>query len=85
MKPYADSSKMKQSPWITLAILSSIGLIAMHAETMLLPAIPDIITDFHINYSTSFWILTAYLISGAVMTPIAVKLSDIYGKRRFYL
>ena len=85
MKPYADSSKFKQSPWITLSILSSIGLLAMHAETMLLPAIPDIITDFHINYSTSSWILTAYLISGAVMTPIAGKLSDIYGKKKILL
>jgi MFS family permease len=78
-------AKIKQSPWITLAILSSIGLITMHAETMLLPAIPDIIRDFHINYSTSSWILTAYLISGAVMTPIAGKLSDIYGKKKILL
>ena len=76
---------IKQSPWITLAILSSIGLISMHAETMLLPTIPDIIRDFHINYSTSSWILTAYLISGAVMTPIAGKLSDIYGKKKILL
>jgi len=78
-------TKIKQSPWIALAILSSIGLITMHAETMLLPAIPDIIRDFHINYSTSSWILTAYLISGAVMTPIAGKLSDIYGKKKILL
>src|SRR6266508_6871489 len=78
-------AKIKQSPWITLAILSSIGLITMHAETMLLPAIPDIIRDFHINYSTSSWILTAYLISGAVMTPIAGKLSDIYGRKKILL
>ena len=78
-------AKVKQSPWITLAILSSIGLITMHAETMLLPAIPDIIRDFHINYSTSSWILTAYLISGAVMTPIAGKLSDICGKKKILL
>ena len=78
-------AKVRQSPWITLAILSSIGLITMHAETMLLPAIPDIIRDFHINYGTSSWILTAYLISGAVMTPIAGKLSDIYGKKKILL
>jgi MFS family permease len=78
-------AKIKQSPWMTLAILSSIGLITMYAETMLLPAIPDIIRDFHINYSTSSWILTAYLISGAVMTPIAGKLSDIYGKKKVLL
>ena len=78
-------TKIKQSPWIALAILSSIGLITNYAETMLLPGIPDIIRDFHINYSTSSWILTAYLISGAVMTPIAGKLSDIYGKKKILL
>jgi MFS family permease len=33
----------------------------------------------------SSWILTAYLVSGAVMTPIAGKLSDIYGKKRILL
>jgi MFS family permease len=71
--------------WIALALLSSIGLISMYAETMLLPAIPDIIRDFHIDYNTSAWILTAYLISGAVVTPIAGKLSDIYGRKKILL
>jgi MFS family permease len=33
----------------------------------------------------SAWILTAYLISGAVMTPIAGKLADIYGKKKVLL
>src|SRR5437867_2348253 len=80
-----SSPNVQGKPWITLAILSSIGLISMHAETMLLPAIPDIIRDFHINYSTSAWILTAYLISGAVITPIAGKLSDIYGRKKILL
>jgi MFS family permease len=57
----------------------------MYGETMLLPAISDIIRDFDISYSTSSWILTAYLISGAVMTPIAGKLSDIYGRKKMVL
>ena len=33
----------------------------------------------------SSWILTAYLVSGAVMTPIAGKLSDIYGRKKILL
>jgi len=33
----------------------------------------------------SSWVLTAYLVSGAVMTPIAGKLSDIYGKKKMLL
>ena len=49
---------------------------------MLLPAIPDIIEDFDISYDTSSWILSAYLIAGAVATPIAGKLSDIYGRKK---
>ena len=57
----------------------------MYAETMLVPAIPDLIKDFNISYSTSSWILTTYLITGAVMTPIAGKLSDIYGKKKVLL
>jgi MFS family permease len=57
----------------------------MYAETMLIPAIPDIIRDFQVSYSMSSWILTAYLVTGAVTTPIAGKLSDIYGKKKVLL
>ncbi|MFL6392300.1 MAG: MFS transporter, partial [Nitrososphaeraceae archaeon] len=77
--------KIISSAWITLAILGSTILITMYGETMLLPAIRDIITDFDISYSTSSWILTAYLIAGAVATPIAGKLSDIYGRKKIVL
>ena len=76
------SNKIRTSAWITLGILGSTILITMYGETMLLPAIRDIIRDFNISYSTSSWILTAYLISGAVATPIAAKLSDIYGRKK---
>ena len=73
------------SEWKVVAILSSIATMVMYAETMLVPAIPDLIKDFNIPYSTSFWILTTYLITAAVMTPIAGKLSDIYGKKKILL
>ena len=73
------------SAWKVVAILSSIATMVMYAETMLVPAIPDLIKDFNIPYSTSSWILTTYLITAAVMTPIAGKLSDIYGKKKILL
>jgi MFS family permease len=70
------------SAWLTLAILGSTLLIIMYSQTMLIPAIPDIIKEFNISYSSASWILTAYLISGAVMTPVGGKLSDIYGRKK---
>src|SRR5215212_12171685 len=66
--------KITASAWKVVAILSSVATMVMYAETMLVPAIPDLIKDFNIPYSTSSWILTTYLITGAVMTPIAGKL-----------
>jgi len=79
------SDRIPRSAWKTLAILSLIATMAMYAETMLIPAIPDLIKDFGISYSTSSWILTIYLIAGAIMTPISGKLSDIYGKKKVLL
>ena len=80
-----NKNTISTSAWISLAILGSSILITMYGETMLLPAIPDIITEFNISYNTAPWILTAYLIAGAVMTPIAGKLSDIYGRKKMVL
>jgi MFS family permease len=80
-----NKNTISTSAWISLAILGSSILITMYGETMLLPAIPDIITEFNISYNTASWILTAYLIAGAVMTPIAGKLSDIYGRKKMVL
>jgi MFS family permease len=81
----ASGKLIPVSAWMVVAILSSIATMVMYAETMLVPAIPDLINDFNIPYSTSSWILTTYLITGAVMTPIAGKLSDIYGKKKILL
>lgn len=77
--------KITSSGWKTLCILSCLGLVAMCAETMVLPAIPDFIKDFDITYSTASWILSSYMIAGAVMTPIAGKLADVYGKKKILL
>jgi MFS family permease len=73
------------SGWSILVILSCLGLIVMFDETMILPAIPDFIREFNISYSTSSWLLSAYIIAAAVMTPIGGKLSDIYGKKKILL
>lgn len=74
-----------RTAWKLLVILSSIATMVMYAETMLIPAIPDLISDFNVSYGTSSWILTTYLISGAVATPIVGKLSDVYGKKKVLL
>ena len=83
--PKGQPTKIPASAWKVLAVLSSLATMVMYAETMLIPALPDLIDEFNVSYSTSSWILSAYLIPGAVMTPIAGKLSDIYGRKKVLL
>lgn len=88
MKEGVDEERPEVIPrraWIILGILGSVGLVTTYGETMIIPAIPDLIHEFDISYSLSSWILTSYLIAGAVMTPIAGKLSDIYGRKKVLL
>ena len=83
-----DSKKavtVSRRAWFTLAILSSTLLTVFFSETMLLPAIPEIIQDFKIPYGMAAWIFSAYLIVAAVMTPVAGRLSDLYGKKKVLL
>ena len=77
--------KIPLHAWKLLGILSCIATMVMYAETMLIPAIPDLINEFKVSYGMSSWILASYLVSGAVMTPIAGKLSDIFGKKKILL
>ena len=79
------SDTIGRHAWITLGILSSTLLVVFFSETMLLPAIPEIMKDFRITYGTAPWIFSAYLIVAAVMTPIAGKMSDLYGKKKILL
>jgi MFS family permease len=78
-------TKISPYAWKILSLLGIIAIMVMYAETMLIPAIPDIIKDLNISFGMSSWILTAYLISGAVMTPICASLSDIYGRKKILL
>ena len=71
--------------WKLLLILSSISILVMYVETMLLPAIPDIISEFNISYSMSSWIFASFVISALISTTIVSKLSDLYGRKRILL
>ena len=52
------------------------------SQTMVAPALPHITREFDTQSSTSAWVLTGYLLSASVCTPLAGKLGDLFGKGR---
>ena len=52
------------------------------AQTLVAPALPAITREFDTTASSSAWVLTGFLLSASVCTPLAGKLGDLFGKAR---
>jgi EmrB/QacA subfamily drug resistance transporter len=72
----------RQSPQITLLVLALGGLAYAVVQSLVLPAIPDIARQLHTSDDSASWLLSATLLSASVVTPIAGRLGDMYGKER---
>lgn len=51
------------------------------SQTLVAPAIGQIATHFDASRSSAAWVLTGFLLSASVATPVLGKLGDLYGKR----
>src|SRR5581483_5939006 len=54
-------------------------------QSLVIPVLPTIQRDLHTTQANAAWILTIYLISASVFTPILGRLGDMKGKRRYLL
>jgi len=75
----------KPSPTVVILILSAAGIAFSVLQSLVAPALGLIAKDLHTSAGNASWILTAYLLSASVMTPILGRLGDMVGKRRMLL
>lgn len=69
-----------------LVFALAIGVLSFSMmQTLLVPALPTFMVEFGIDASLAGWILTSYLLCGAVAAPILGSLGDRYGHRRILL
>jgi len=71
-----------KGPGVILIILAFIAMMVMFIEIMLVPALPTIAMEFPDESQWVSWVLSAYLLAGAVATPLLGRLGDIYGKKK---
>ncbi|MDX6688768.1 MAG: hypothetical protein QOG15_225 [Solirubrobacteraceae bacterium] len=69
-------------PRLLLAVLSLGGISYALLQSLVVPALPQIQASLHTTESAVGWILTAFLLSASVATPIIGRLGDMYGKER---
>src|ERR1700741_1903176 len=66
---------------LTFGILAvGIGAFAL-LQSRVIPVLSTVQVELHTSQSAVTWVLTAYLLSASVMTPILGRVGDIYGKK----
>jgi EmrB/QacA subfamily drug resistance transporter len=75
-----DNGRLR--PNVTLAVLATAALAYAISQTMVAPALPEIQKDLGVSQTEVTWVLTVYLLTASIATPIVGRLGDIYGKER---
>ncbi len=65
-----------------VAVLAVAGLASSFMFTLVVPIQAKLPELLHASREDTAWVVTATLLAAAVMTPIAGRLGDMYGKRR---
>jgi EmrB/QacA subfamily drug resistance transporter len=78
----APAEPIRQHYNITLGALVVAGIAFALQQTLVIPALPALQQDLDTTTAWVTWLLTAFLLSASVLTPILGKLGDQYGKER---
>jgi EmrB/QacA subfamily drug resistance transporter len=66
---------------VTFAILAvGIGAYAL-LQSLVIPVLTTVAKELHTTQDAVTWVLTAYLLSASIMTPVLGRIGDMYGKK----
>ena len=69
--PRSPSPSSARRPWPSALL-----------QSLVIPAIPQLEQTLHTSESGASWLLTAYLLSAAIATPILGRVGDMAGKEK---
>jgi EmrB/QacA subfamily drug resistance transporter len=78
-----DTAKAPRSRGTAIILFLSLGGLSFAVlQSLVAPALGTIGTDLGVSTTDASWVLTAYLLSASVLTPILGRLGDMVGKRK---
>ena len=80
-----DGGEHRQHYGVTLAVLAVAALAYAFMQTMVAPALTDIQRSLGVSTTSVTWVLTAYLLTASVATPVFGRFGDMFGKERTLL
>jgi EmrB/QacA subfamily drug resistance transporter len=84
VRPVGLRSLSRRQLFITFAGVMLAMFLASLDQTVVGTALPQIITDLG-GFAHYTWVATAYMIASTIAMPITGKLTDMYGRKWFYI
>ena len=81
----AEGSVTRSRPAVTFGVLA-LGVAAFALlQSLVIPVLTTVQHQLHTTQAAVTWVLTAYLLSASVMTPILGRVGDMAGKKRVFV
>jgi EmrB/QacA subfamily drug resistance transporter len=78
---HAQHTPGRGNPTLIFATLGVGATAYTVLQSLVMPALPVIQHDLHTSQETVAWLLTAFLLSASIATPILGRVGDLFGKR----
>ncbi len=76
---------LRGQPSVTFGVLAlGVGAFAL-LQSLVIPVLTTVQHQLHTSQSAVTWVLTAYLLSASIMTPILGRVGDMTGKKRVFV
>jgi DHA2 family multidrug resistance protein len=79
-----DAARPSHRGWVAATVMVS-GFLVPMSQTAMQVALPQIMTVFGLDLDQAQWIVTAYVIAGAMLVPAVGWLGNRLGNRTFYV
>jgi EmrB/QacA subfamily drug resistance transporter len=84
-KPLAAVTRLSYYPWLVVAATCIGAFIGQVDASIVQLALPALEHDFHAGLSAVSWVAIAYPLTYAATLPIFARLSEMFGRKFFYL
>ena len=81
----AGSARPRSSQRLVLLVLTAGSMVFAMMQSLVIPVLPAFRTALGVSQADVTWLLTAYLLSASICTPIVGRLGDMVGRKRMLL
>jgi len=83
--PGSAASSVRINPWVIALTVMLATFMEVLDTSVANVALPHIAGNLSASIDESTWVLTSYLVSNAIMLPLAGWFSTLFGRKRFYM